>query len=709
MTATAPGATIGGRDATRVGIASAIAAGTGLVVVLLSARVLAPDDSAVFLTFWSTLFAFFGVLSGISIETTRAVSSAPPADPPGRPRVVLVAVVVGLVLGALVALTVPLWSGSVFPSSPWALGALVAVGAAGNAVHTVLVGALAGQRLWKPYSALVAADSVVRLLLIALSAVLGATVLGFAGGAAAASATWLIFVLVSPRVRSAAGARADSTLPVLLRRYASAATATGASALLVVGFPMLLSLTTGHAEMALAAPLITAITLTRAPLMIPLNAYQGVAVTHFVAHRDSGLRALLPIVRAVAAVGAFGAVLAALVGPWIMQTLLGEVYRVDGPVLGGLVVGATLLALVTLTGALCQALTLHKVFVGGWITAVVVAVLVLLLPAAAETRAVAALLVGPSAGVIVHVLGLRRAASSGTAAVESPVAAVPVEVPDAASDDVPEGSIAAATASRDVTETAATEVDPAVPAPVRVSVCMATYNGSKFVEEQLLSILEQLGAADEVVVVDDASTDDTVARVRAIDDPRVQLVEAPQNRGYVRTFEDALSRARGEVVLLSDQDDLWVAGRVETMVRALADVQVVATNLGTLGGPEAIRGPYGQPDWHLRAADSRRHARNVLGTLAGNRPYYGCAMGLRRDALSRVLPFPAFLDESHDLWIALYGNVAGSIRHVETRTVLRRFHEDNASPNRPRGPAAVVRSRLMLVRAVLVLGGRRRR
>lgn len=691
MTATAPGATIGGRDATRVGIASAIAAGTGLVVVLLSARVLAPDDSAVFLTFWSTLFAFFGVLSGISIETTRAVSAASPADPPGRPRVVLVAVVVGLVLGALVALTVPLWSGSVFPSSPWALGALVAVGAAGNAVHTVLVGALAGQRLWSPYSALVAADSVVRLLLIALSAVLGATVLGFAGGAAAASATWLLFVLVSPRVRSAAGARADSTLPVLLRRYASAATATGASALLVVGFPMLLSLTTGRAEMALAAPLITAITLTRAPLMIPLNAYQGVAVTHFVAHRDSGLRALLPIVRAVAVVGALGAVLAALIGPWIMQTLLGEVYRVDGPVLGGLVVGATLLALVTLTGALCQALTLHRVFVGGWITAVVVAVLVLLLPAAAETRAVAALVVGPTVGVVVHVLGLRRAAASATASETASVTPV-----------------ASATTTVASETAAASEVTPPAPAPVRVSVCMATYNGSKFVEEQLSSILGQLGPTDEVVVVDDASTDDTVARVRAIDDPRVQLVEAPQNRGYVRTFEDALGRARGEVVLLSDQDDLWVPGRVETMVEALADVQVVATNLGTLGGPDAIRGPYGQPDWYLRAADSRRHARNVLGTLAGNRPYYGCAMGLRRDALSRVLPFPAFLDESHDLWIALYGNVAGSIRHVEARTVLRRFHEDNASPNRPRGPAAVLRSRLMLVRAVVVLRGRRR-
>ena len=78
-----------------------------------------------------------------------------------------------------------------------------------------------------------------------------------------------------------------------------------------------------------------------------------------------------------------------------------------------------------------------------------------------------------------------------------------------------------------------------------VSVCMATYRGAEFVTEQLDSILAQLGDGDEVVVVDDASPDDTVAVVRAIAerDPRVRLFPRAQNRGYVRTFEEALGRA----------------------------------------------------------------------------------------------------------------------------------------------------------------------
>ena len=141
------------------------------------------------------------------------------------------------------------------------------------------------------------------------------------------------------------------------------------------------------------------------------------------------------------------------------------------------------------------------------------------------------------------------------------------------------------------------------PGPVEVSVAMATYNGSAHVAEQLTSILEQLGPHDEVVVVDDASTDDTRAVLAAFDDPRLRVLESPVNRGYVRAFERALGEARGEVVLLADQDDVWLPGRRDAMVAALRDHQVVATNLTTLGGPATLRGPFGQPDWKLGPAD----------------------------------------------------------------------------------------------------------
>lgn len=245
-------------------------------------------------------------------------------------------------------------------------------------------------------------------------------------------------------------------------------------------------------------------------------------------------------------------------------------------------------------------------------------------------------------------------------------------------------------------------------APPVVSVCMAAYNGARWLPEQLGSILEQLGPHDEVVVVDDASTDDTPAVLAAVEDGRVRVLQHPRNRGYVRTFADAMSAARGRLILLADQDDVWEPGRVGALVAALQDSDVVAGNVGVLGGPDVLRGPYGQQRWRLRAADSRRRARNVLGILAGNRPYYGCAMGLRREALDRVLPFPAYLTESHDLWIALYGNLTGSIAHLDQVVVRRRFHDSNASPSKPRGVGAALRSRLLLLRCTAEVLRRRR-
>lgn len=239
-----------------------------------------------------------------------------------------------------------------------------------------------------------------------------------------------------------------------------------------------------------------------------------------------------------------------------------------------------------------------------------------------------------------------------------------------------------------------------------VSVVMATFNGSAFVEEQLDSILGQLHPADEVVVVDDASTDATPDVVAAMDDARVRLVRSPDNQGYVRTFEAAIRASSGGAVLLADQDDVWLPRHVEVLVDALRDHRVAASNLQLLGSGEGLRGPTGKPGWALRAADADRRVANLAGLLAGVRPYYGCAMAVRRDALDLVLPFPAWLTESHDLWIAAYGNLAGSIAHVEEPTVLRRIHADNQTPARPRGVLPAVRSRVMLVRSMVELRGR---
>lgn len=236
-------------------------------------------------------------------------------------------------------------------------------------------------------------------------------------------------------------------------------------------------------------------------------------------------------------------------------------------------------------------------------------------------------------------------------------------------------------------------------APVSVSVAMATYNGEAWVEEQLASILVGLAPQDEVVVVDDGSRDRTVEVVAAINDPRLRLIASGANRGYVRAFEAALRECTGDVVLLADQDDVWIPGRRDLLVAALADHDVVASNLVLLGSRRGLRGPFGREDWRLHRRDQDRHLTNIVGVWAGLRPYYGCAMGVRREVLATALPFPPYLTESHDLWLALLGNLSRSIAHLEEPTLERRLHAGNATPDRPRGAAQVLRSRWHLVRA----------
>jgi glycosyltransferase involved in cell wall biosynthesis len=229
---------------------------------------------------------------------------------------------------------------------------------------------------------------------------------------------------------------------------------------------------------------------------------------------------------------------------------------------------------------------------------------------------------------------------------------------------------------------------------VRVSVCLAAHNGADLIGEQVRSILDQLGPDDELVVVDDASTDATLEVVESFGDTRIMVHRTGTNVGSVRTFERALGLARGAYLLLADQDDVWVPGRLSAMVAALDADGVVATSVSVLGEE-------GPPRWPLRAADSHRYATNVGAVLVGVRWYFGCAMGLRRDLLPLVLPFPAWLTESHDLWIGLVGNVSHEMAHLEPPSVERRLHGANQTPLRWRSLPTILKARVMLARCVV--------
>ncbi|CAD5993204.1 glycosyltransferase [Agreia sp. COWG] len=233
---------------------------------------------------------------------------------------------------------------------------------------------------------------------------------------------------------------------------------------------------------------------------------------------------------------------------------------------------------------------------------------------------------------------------------------------------------------------------------------MATYRGEPYVKEQIDSILRQLGDDDELIVVDDASADATVAVVRSIADPRIVLRVHSTNVGYVRTFEEAIGHARGEFIFLSDQDDVWSDGRLDLMLHALQTRLVVAGNYSVLN--EAGRMPARRP---LRREYDGRTAANIVAVMIGYRPYFGCAMGFRRELTRVLLPFPAVFVESHDLWLALSGIAHRSVAHLPDVVVERRLHEYNVTPLRWRPLPTILRARFMLLQGYVLARHRARR
>jgi glycosyltransferase involved in cell wall biosynthesis len=215
-----------------------------------------------------------------------------------------------------------------------------------------------------------------------------------------------------------------------------------------------------------------------------------------------------------------------------------------------------------------------------------------------------------------------------------------------------------------------------VVAGVVTSICMATYNGERYLADQVNSILSQMGEKDELVVVDDASNDGTVGYFKRIGDPRIRVFLNESNIGHVQSFARAIGLARGTYILMADQDDIWIEGRLAALRQALdAGPALVSSNSEFMDGEDH---PILQLHPDLLAEDSARYAVNIARIFTGNAHYDGCTMGMTQELRDAVLPIPGYV-ESHDLWIAMTANLARSNAHLGRRTLRRRVHGSNAS------------------------------
>ena len=393
----------------RVGTATVLTALCGYAVLYLAARDLEPAGFSVFGVFWGAFGLAAGAANGLLQEAAREVRSARYTDIASGPRTrpMRVAAVVGVVAALLIMGSSPLWSGHVFVESRGLSVVLLSVGLAGFCLHATLLGMLAGVGRWTQYGALMVTDAGIRVAVAAATFVLGWGLVGFLWATVAGAVAWLIMLIASPATRAAARLLTPGGTLTFLRGASHSIAAAGASAILVMGFPVLLKATSGDLG-ATGGVVILAVTLTRAPLLVPLTAMQGNLIAHFVDQRTERLRALMGPAVAVVGLGLAGVLVAGLFGPWLLRTAFGPEYRAGGALLALLTTAAVAIALLTLTGAAVVAAALHRAYSLGWVGATLASVLLLLLPLDLQTRTVVALLCGPLVGIAVHLAALAR-------------------------------------------------------------------------------------------------------------------------------------------------------------------------------------------------------------------------------------------------------------------------------------------------------------
>lgn len=206
---------------------------------------------------------------------------------------------------------------------------------------------------------------------------------------------------------------------------------------------------------------------------------------------------------------------------------------------------------------------------------------------------------------------------------------------------------------------------------MKISIAMATYNGAQYIQAQLLSFIDQTRQPDELVISDDCSTDDTASIVREFSKTapfKVEFYRNERNLGYCGNFNAALMRATGDIVFLSDQDDVWFPEKVEYIAAAAEQ------------NPEAlvVMNDAALTDGDLNEVGLTKIGQIISAGFTLDRFVMGCCCAIRRELLDYCMPIPKGF-KSHDNWLVWLAN--GLNARVVVSDVLQyyRRHDGNQS------------------------------
>lgn len=229
---------------------------------------------------------------------------------------------------------------------------------------------------------------------------------------------------------------------------------------------------------------------------------------------------------------------------------------------------------------------------------------------------------------------------------------------------------------------------------MKLSICIATYNGGSYIKEQIDSILPQIGKNDEIIISDDSSIDNTLDIIKSFNDERIRIFPNNKFHSPIFNFENALKQAQGDYIFLADQDDVWMPNKIAQMMEALNNFSLVVSNCYVVDqNCNIIRNSF----------FAKEPSCSLLRNLIRNN-YLGCCMAFRKDVLEKAIPFPRHI-AMHDIWLGLCGSMFYKVCFIPDKLIMYRRHGENVSPTGEKSKYSIVyriKYRLYLVYSLII-------
>lgn len=217
---------------------------------------------------------------------------------------------------------------------------------------------------------------------------------------------------------------------------------------------------------------------------------------------------------------------------------------------------------------------------------------------------------------------------------------------------------------------------------MKISIAMATYNGHKFIEKQLQSILSQSFTNFELIICDDCSTDNTVEIINKYlhNDSRIKLFINDNNIGFKKNFEKIISKCTGEYVAFADQDDIWCENHLLDLYENINNYNVICGNNSFINEND---NEIGINFYESNLFSENKYPRNIdilLKIILSGNCFQGASMLIKKKFLNMCLPIPENF-YYHDLWIASIACCTDSFKVMNNIITLYRQHNRQVTKN----------------------------